>query len=820
MQDAAAEAQAGNPAEGAAALHPSLTCREEGQVSAAGTPCEIGRTVTAWKSSSPVRLASGISAEGQHLEVPQLQPAAAPRCPLATAFAALVISLAACTRTAYEPAPDVTNGQAPIRFSMASEDAATKSILDDDEFQTAGTTVQAWDALHQSGSVTAWIDGALAVRQTSEYTTTSGGASTYWPFMDGDAQKHYYWTLSGQHRFYGVMAYDAHSGMAAPGQDEFLPTGVTSAWDTSESDWGWGTLDGGEENRTFFVPLGITGSTTGSGTSGSTGSATYTTALDSPQYDFVYSNVVTRDLDNKTASDDAAVLQTTIPLTFSHLFSAFAVTLENDSDSDLDLSSATIEVLSSARATIDYSDAWDPDASPTDPVVTYYAGSDTDPYFQIKDGEELDWTDGYDYSTSGGMQTFSSPLTEDGDVIVPADSDDSGKLGAKIDLFRSSAAVSEGAISESTYEDGEYTLVWPQAVPVLGIKFTKEMNLSKYTWNEETSDGDYSSGYYYPKRIEYSSGSGDFSLVSTADNSQAGSFTFYSRDLGLKDSNGDAVTSVKNSDGESFSDVAFCAYSGNYSLPTIYNLTYETDSDGDWDVGAYLAYTDAKLGEYTVQDPEFTANSAGTGEFNLGTADSYTQESGSRYRDSAGNYYYLGSDGNYYIYAPDHDGAYDITGGTLSECPDGDGGYDGEWRVRPYLIWKGAGEGSVRLTSLTLSYTDSGHGEYLLSGDATDGSCFLFNEEGKADWTVYFYGWHTDEYLACGLYTYEQWSGTRDIDASVDLAEVKDGNGQKHPEWEPGNKYLYNISFSGLTAHLSLTVMKWDGGHGGTATFQ
>ncbi len=96
---------------------------------------------------------------------------------------------------------------------------------------------------------------------------------------------------------------------------------------------------------------------------------TTTLTLTSPQFDFVYSNVIERNLDNGAPT-------TAVPLKFNHLFSAFGFTFENDSPSSFNIKSATLKVDDKAAATIDYSNVWDKSFAPADadnwnPAVTY-----------------------------------------------------------------------------------------------------------------------------------------------------------------------------------------------------------------------------------------------------------------------------------------------------------------------------------------------------------------------------------------------------------------------------------------------------------------
>lgn len=232
----------------------------------------------------------------------------------------LAAALSSCAKMRVET-EDVRPAGTPIRMAVSSEGTQTKALFDADSFSAKGNVLQIWDVYFNSVvAPQAYIEGTNVV---------STGTGAVWPFKEGDAVKHYYWTKTGTHRFYGVLVKD-NSGSAP-----LTPT------------TGWG-FDA--EHKVYSVP-------------------TTTLTLTSPQFDFVYSNVIERNLDNGAPT-------TAVPLKFNHLFSAFGFTFENDSPSSFNIKSATLKVANQAAATIDYSNVWDKSFAPADadnwnPAVTY-----------------------------------------------------------------------------------------------------------------------------------------------------------------------------------------------------------------------------------------------------------------------------------------------------------------------------------------------------------------------------------------------------------------------------------------------------------------
>lgn len=233
----------------------------------------------------------------------------------------LAAALSSCAKMRVET-DDVRPAGTPIRMAVSSEGTQTKALFDAASFSAAGNVLQIWDVYFNSVvAPQAYIEG------TNVVSTGTGGA--VWPFKEGDAVKHYYWTKTGTHRFYGVLVKD-NSGSA--------PLTPTTGWGFDAA------------HKVYSVP-------------------TTTLTLTSPQFDFVYSNVIERNLDNGAPT-------TAVPLKFNHLFSAFGFTFENDSPSSFNIKSATLKVDDKAAATIDYSNVWDKGFAPADadnwnPAVTY-----------------------------------------------------------------------------------------------------------------------------------------------------------------------------------------------------------------------------------------------------------------------------------------------------------------------------------------------------------------------------------------------------------------------------------------------------------------
>lgn len=303
----------------------------------------------------------------------------------------LAAALSSCAKMRVET-EEIRPAGTPIRMAVSSEGAQTKALFDAASFAAEGNVLQIWDVYFNSVvAPQAYIEGTNVV---------STGTGAVWPFKEGDAVKHYYWTKTGTHRFYGVLVKDNSAGL------------------TPASGWGF-------DAHVYKVP-------------------TTTLTLTSPQFDFVYSNVIERNLDNGDPT-------TAVPLKFNHLFSAFGFTFENDSPSSFNIKSATLKVDDKAAATIDYSNVWDKGFAP-DPAD--------------------DWNPEVSYT---GL-TMSSTAGISGKTVAV-------QPATCYDMFQG------GKITDMANYD-KYTLIWPQDLTGKTLEINYDMTVTRpYTKYVYVSSG-------------------------------------------------------------------------------------------------------------------------------------------------------------------------------------------------------------------------------------------------------------------------------------------------------------------------------------------
>lgn len=346
----------------------------------------------------------------------------------AAVFLAAVLSSCAKMRVETE---EIRPTGTPIRMAVSSEGAQTKALFDAASFSAVGNVLQIWDVYFNSVvAPQAYIEGTNVV--------STGTTGAVWPFKEGDAvsspDKHYYWTKTGTHRFYGVLVKD-NSGSA--------PLTPTTGWGFDAA------------HKVYSVP-------------------TTTLTLTSPQFDFVYSNVIERNLDNGART-------TAVPLKFNHLFSAFSFTFENDSPSSFNIKSATLKVANQAAATIDYSNVWDKNFAPADAE---------------------NWNPAVTYS----------------DLAMSPDAGISGKTGeiqagTCYDMFQG------GELTDMSNYD-KYTLIWPQDLTgktlvmsylVSGKKYQEvDVTVNKYTYT--TTNGTNNYDVRFTNNLNYVTPTGDKSF--------------------------------------------------------------------------------------------------------------------------------------------------------------------------------------------------------------------------------------------------------------------------------------------------------------------
>ena len=207
---------------------------------------------------------------------------------------AAVLSAIGCTKTHQET---YNPGASEIMLS-AKEAAETKAMLDKSTFATAGNRLKIYD--YVDDSTAPYIDDYIG----PDVDGNTYGYDGVWPFVGGAHQ----WT-PGVHRFFGWLAEDA---------------GMSSS-NTPESFFGSG-FEFDETSRTLSIPsLQMT--------------------VGSPQFDFMYSNIVSTEPQ-----------QTPVNLEFSHLFTAVSFGVENSTSSFVRIDDFKIERIPNTRsASIDFS---------------------------------------------------------------------------------------------------------------------------------------------------------------------------------------------------------------------------------------------------------------------------------------------------------------------------------------------------------------------------------------------------------------------------------------------------------------------------------
>lgn len=425
----------------------------------------------------------------------------------------LAAALSSCAKMRVET-EDVRPAGTPIRMAVSSEGAQTKALFDSDSFSAEGNVLQIWDVYFNSVvAPQAYIEGTNVV---------STGTGAVWPFKEGDAVKHYYWTKTGTHRFYGVLVKD-NSGSA--------PLTPTTGWGFDAA------------HKVYSVP-------------------TTTLTQTSPQFDFVYSNVIERNLDNGAPT-------TAVPLKFSHLFSAFGFTFENDSPSSFNIKSATLKVDDKAAAAIDYSNVWDKGFAPDDadnwnPAVTY---------------------------TGLTMSSTTGISGKTGDI----------QAGTCYDMFQG------GLLDKNNMAKyDKYTLIWPQDLTGKTLEINYDMTVTRPCF-KYVYVGPYSGNYRVTFR---SSTQGDYKAASTGGYEYVGE--------------GNGGTHVVSN----ATKVSYSSYYGMYNLveseTVTENKTLTIDlakktKGGKWIAGNKylynLLYTNSEL-EMKVTVMQWDGGHGGTAEFN------------------------------------------------------------------------------------------------------------------------------------------------------------------------------------------------------------
>ena len=139
---------------------------------------------------------------------------------------------------------------------------------------------------------------------------TVGGVNS-WRVMDGTSPQTYYWANDGSYKFYGWLVYDAAGKLSIPNE-----------WTYNDA------------NSILSIPSTIVDK-------------------DYNQFDFIYSDVHIRDLDQLTTETEKYA---TVPLNLNHLFSAFSIGAINTTNEDVLITKVALEGIHElGSATLDYS---------------------------------------------------------------------------------------------------------------------------------------------------------------------------------------------------------------------------------------------------------------------------------------------------------------------------------------------------------------------------------------------------------------------------------------------------------------------------------
>lgn len=263
---------------------------------------------------------------------------------------ALLTAAAACTK------PDPTQiAQDMTIYLAASESGATKALLNEAAFAKTGNRIKIYDYYTATDGTTQWY--------IDDHVKADADGASIWPFET----KKYSWTADGVHKFFGWLAEDISSGSALTPAALFGSSFIVNA-------------DGeipafSKDDLMLTIPsTSMTVSTT--------------------QFDFMYSDIHERNL---TANPDYA---TPVPLSFSHLFTAFSIGATNTSDQNVTIKAFTLENLKNKNSA---SINW----SAMAPIVSYGTSEvDGTPFRSLTQAYDLNSGSKVGNIFTGGVQEF------------------------------------------------------------------------------------------------------------------------------------------------------------------------------------------------------------------------------------------------------------------------------------------------------------------------------------------------------------------------------------------------------------------------------
>lgn len=363
---------------------------------------------------------------------------------------ALLCVIASCSKT-IEHEGDIPGSSKPPMMTFASALPSTRALPQTRAFITK-------NMLETDGAILRIADIYSGTTNVSSYTQYPffGREGGLFMYQGGDWVKyesqtsyggHYYWTETGTHKFFGwargVKLNPDDAGNTAVDR-------MITNYDLHVSE---------NPSHLDIKNLTLTDDVT-------------------PQFDFIYTDVVMRNLDTPANSYPAAQSKyAAVPLTFHHLFSALAVTIENQSPQPLyveDLKISGLKTTTSAIITFNDINLQDPTA----------VGSGSTPSIPSQGSALTEKQGGFIQSTISGT--------------VPARATDAAGTTtySKLDVFSKNAqGVSQllGSVSDAqgNAKDSEARLLWPQDVTRVTLTLTYKTDPSATETKTKTVELDY-----------------------------------------------------------------------------------------------------------------------------------------------------------------------------------------------------------------------------------------------------------------------------------------------------------------------------------------
>ncbi len=374
-------------------------------------------------------------------------------------LAAAVMAADGCTKTHVEETPSDarTISICAVEGLPSKSTPATKAMLDQTTFQTDGNRIMVYDIYTPAGStISEQYFRAVAGPDVPSNSPLHESGKT-WPFAQYQdftqnitTPVSYNWTPDGVHKFFGWLAKDANMP-ADPNPSNSLP------YNTPDGFFG-GTLNLSTNYR-YEIPANKAG-----------------LHHNTPQFDFLYSDIVVRDLN---AAPDYSPVQ----LTFNHLFTAFSIGAANNTDSDITITAfELVNLYNAAGAKIDFSgDVVNVTYEEYAQAYSYDASTNTPTGTQVShDGQRLYRSLAASYSLPGGQQAMSEGTNTVGCIF-------SGATDREYNIMYPQA-VNQIYSEKTPTEDGEGNIVYPSEWMMYikytadGHEFEKRLNFPAIPW--------------------------------------------------------------------------------------------------------------------------------------------------------------------------------------------------------------------------------------------------------------------------------------------------------------------------------------------------